>query len=51
MSAPIDQARVRSLFAQPARVQPSDFLRREIAQRMHERLQLVKIAPKQVLDA
>ncbi len=51
MSAPIDQARVRSLFSQPARIQPSDFLRREIAQRMHERLQLVKIVPKQVLDA
>jgi malonyl-CoA O-methyltransferase len=51
MSAPIDQARVRSLFAQPERILPSDFLRREIAQRMHERLQLVKILPKQVLDA
>lgn len=51
MSAPIDQARVLSLFSQPARVAPSDFLRREVAQRMHERLQLVKIAPKQVLDA
>ncbi len=51
MSAPIDEARVRSLFAQPGRVAPSDFLRREIAGRMHERLQLVKIAPKQVLDA
>ncbi len=51
MSAPIDAARVRSLFATPARIQPSDFLRREIAQRMHERLQLVKIVPKQVLDA
>lgn len=51
MSAPIDLARVRSLFAQPATVAPSDFLRREVAQRMHERLQLVKIAPRQVLDA
>ncbi|WP_436107440.1 methyltransferase domain-containing protein [Massilia sp. LjRoot122] len=51
MSAPIDLARVRSLFAQPGRIDASDFLRREIAQRMHERLQLVKIAPKQVLDA
>jgi malonyl-CoA O-methyltransferase len=51
MSAPIDLARVRALFARPQRVQASDFLRREIAGRMHERLQLVKIAPKQVLDA
>ncbi|MCA1246731.1 methyltransferase domain-containing protein [Massilia sp. MS-15] len=51
MSAPIDPARVQALFAQPARVAPSDFLRREIAARMHERLQLVKIVPKQVLDA
>jgi len=51
MSAPIDLDRVRTLFALPERVQASDFLRREIAGRMHERLQLVKIAPKQVLDA
>lgn len=51
MSAPIDLARVRALFARPERVAPADFLRREIAQRMHERLQLVKIVPKQVLDA
>jgi malonyl-CoA O-methyltransferase len=51
MSAPIDLARVRALFADPARVAPSDFLRREVASRMHERLALVKIAPQQVLDA
>lgn len=51
LSAPIDLARVRNLFAQPARVAPSDFLRREIAERMHERLSLVKLVPKQVLDA
>jgi malonyl-CoA O-methyltransferase len=51
MSAPIDLARVRSLFAQPGRVAPSDFLRREVAARMHERLSLVKIAPHQLLDA
>lgn len=51
MSAPIELARVRRLFAQPARVAPSDFLRREIAGRMHERLALVKIAPQRVLDA
>jgi len=51
LSAPIDLARVRELFARPARVAPSDFLRREVAQRMHERLSLVKLVPKQVLDA
>jgi malonyl-CoA O-methyltransferase len=51
MSAPIDLARVRALFADPARVVPSDFLRREVAARMHERLSLVKIAPHHVLDA
>ncbi len=51
MSAPIDAARVRALFAQPRRVAPSDFLRREIAGRMHERLLLVKTAPQRVLDA
>ena len=51
MSAPIDLARVRQLFARPARIAPADFLRREIASRMHERLELVKIAPQRVLDA
>ena len=51
MSAPIDLARVRRLFARPQRIAPSDVLRREIAGRMHERLQLVKTAPQRVLDA
>lgn len=51
MSAPIDLARVRTLFARPARVAQSDFLRREVAARMHERLSLVKIVPRHVLDA
>jgi malonyl-CoA O-methyltransferase len=51
MSAPIDLARVRALFADPRRVAGSDFLRREIAERMHERLALVKISPHRVLDA
>jgi malonyl-CoA O-methyltransferase len=50
-SAPIDLQRVRRLFTRPARVAASDFLRREIAHRMHERLALVKIAPRQILDA
>jgi malonyl-CoA O-methyltransferase len=51
MSAPIDLARVRRLFADPARVSPSEFMRREVASRMAERLALVKIAPRHVLDA
>jgi malonyl-CoA O-methyltransferase len=51
MSAPIDMARVQRLFADPARVAPSDFMRREVASRMFERLALVKTAPRHVLDA
>lgn len=51
MSAPIDANRVRALFAEPQRVAAADFLRREVAERMHERLSLVKIAPQRVLDA
>lgn len=51
MSAPIDLAHVRDLFARPARVTESVFLRREIAMRMHERLALVRLSPTQVLDA
>lgn len=50
-SAPIDIRRVRTLFSDPNRIADSDFLRREIAGRMHERLALVKIQPRQVLDA
>jgi malonyl-CoA O-methyltransferase len=51
LSAPIDLMRVRQLFDDPARIAPSDFLRREIASRMFDRLALVKTAPRQVLDA
>lgn len=50
-SAPIDLRLVRQLFAAPERVIESDFLRREVAGRMHERLALVRIAPRSVLDA
>jgi len=50
-SAPIDLGRVRRLFSSPGRIADSDFLRREVAGRMHERLGLVKIAPARVLDA
>lgn len=51
LSAPIDLARVRSLFSDPLRLAESQFLRREVAQRMHERLALIKIDPQHVLDA
>jgi len=51
LSAPIDVDRVRRLFARPERLVEADFLRREIAHRMHERLQLVKLVPQRVLDA
>ena len=51
LSAPIDMRHVRRVFSHPTRVAESDFLRREIAQRMHERLALIKIQPRQVLDA
>jgi malonyl-CoA O-methyltransferase len=43
--------RVRRLFASPARVAESGFLRREVAGRMFERLALVKLAPQRILDA
>lgn len=51
MSAPIDIALVRQLFADPGRVAAADFLRREIASRMFDRLTLIKTSPRQVLDA
>ena len=51
MSALIDLRRVRRLFADPARIVESEFLRREVATRMHERLTLVKLTPQRVLDA
>lgn len=50
-SAPIDLAIIRRLFARPERIAESNFLRREIAGRMRERLELVKIAPRSLLDA
>ncbi|MES2069025.1 MAG: methyltransferase domain-containing protein [Pseudomonadota bacterium] len=51
LSAPIDQKTVRQLFARPEKILGSDFLRREIAGRMREKLELVKIQPERVLDA
>lgn len=51
LSAPIDLMRVRQMFNDPTRTTRSDFLRREVASRMFDRLSLVKTAPRQVLDA
>ncbi len=51
LSAPISAHNVRSLFARPARLERADFLRAEIASRMFERLDLVKLSPERVLDA
>lgn len=42
---------MRQLFADPLRLADSQFLRREVAQRMHERLALVKITPGCIVDA
>ncbi len=47
---PIELQRVRKLFASPDRLAESEFLRREIAGRMHERLALVKIKPQRIID-
>lgn len=49
--AQADLLRVRTLFASPERITESDFLRREISQRMAERLDLLKFVPECVLDA
>ncbi|MFP5390904.1 MAG: methyltransferase domain-containing protein [Gammaproteobacteria bacterium] len=51
LSAPIDLTVVRRLFSRADRIAGADFLRREIAERMHERLQLVRLVPRRVLDA
>ena len=47
----IDLSLVQRLFALPSRVAATDFLRREISARMQERLDLIKISPKVLLDA
>ena len=51
LSAPIDLQLVRRLFAQPEKIRASDFFRREIALRMREKLELIKIQPAAFLDA
>lgn len=50
-SAPIDLKRVRYLFSQTSKLTAADFIYREIASRMFERLLLVKLDPKLVIDA
>ena len=50
-SAPIALDKVRALFARPLRLHESAFLRREIANRMQERLALIKISPSRLIDA
>jgi len=50
-SAPISLACMRRLFARPARVNGSQFLRREISGRMFERLALIRANPHMLLDA
>ncbi|MEB0139023.1 MULTISPECIES: methyltransferase domain-containing protein [unclassified Undibacterium] len=51
LSAPIDLALVRRLFSDPQKLLEGDFLNREIALRMREKLELVKISPTALLDA
>ncbi|MFZ6744888.1 methyltransferase domain-containing protein [Undibacterium sp. JH2W] len=51
LSAPINLQLVRRLFADAEKIHASDFLRREIATRMREKLELVKITPSAFLDA
>ncbi len=51
LSAPISLPYVRQLFASPSRCENSQFLRREIAGRMVERLGLIRCQPSRVVDA
>ncbi|MCL2645328.1 MAG: malonyl-[acyl-carrier protein] O-methyltransferase BioC, partial [Betaproteobacteria bacterium] len=54
MDAPfrLDHALLRRRFRQPGtgNVPGADFLAREIARRMDERLDLIRIAPRRILD-
>jgi malonyl-CoA O-methyltransferase len=47
----IDLNRVRRIFNQPEKLKAADFIYREIANRMAERLQLVRLNPHRILDA
>lgn len=46
-----DLNQVRQLFSYPEKLKAADFIYREIAGRMLERLQLVRLDPKHVIDA
>lgn len=48
---PIELEKVRLLFDKPDRTRESEFMRHEVANRMEERLSLVKIDPDIILDA
>lgn len=48
---PVDEARVRRLFARRHLLDADDFLQREVARRMAERLATIRIAASRVLDA
>jgi malonyl-CoA O-methyltransferase len=50
-SAPIHSLFVRQLFSNADRIEGSQFLRREIANRMREKLELVNLQANDVLDA
>lgn len=50
-SSPISLSRVRHLFSRPQRSAGSAFLRREIATRMREKLELVNLSAQHVMDA
>ncbi len=47
---PIDETRVRRLFALPRLLDADDFLQREVAKRMAERLATIRIEASRVLD-
>lgn len=51
LSAPINQAAVRQSFAHPEKTEAARFIRREIASRMAERLDLIKLNPAMIVDA
>ena len=48
---PVELEKVRSLFDRPEKTGDSQFMRREVASRMDERLSLVRIDPSYILDA
>ena len=47
----MDFAAIRKRFAVPSRIAGSAFLRREVANRMHDRLAGIRLKPLRVLDA